>query len=71
MASGMAANDECKLKVLELKTKRNYIYITYKIENQQVIDKISSPDETYEDFANSLPTLPQFTWAEVCDIHFQ
>ncbi|GJY87284.1 actin-depolymerizing factor 7-like protein [Tanacetum coccineum] len=35
---------------------RNYRYITYKIEDQHVtIDKIGGPDETYEDFTNSLP----------------
>lgn len=52
----MAVDDECKLKFLELKVKRNYRYITYKIEDQQVIvDKIGGPDQTYEDFTNSLP----------------
>ncbi|KAJ0892857.1 putative actin-depolymerizing factor domain, ADF/Cofilin, ADF-H/Gelsolin-like domain superfamily [Helianthus annuus] len=55
-ASGMAVNDECKLKFLELKSKRNYRFITYKIVDQQVIvDKIGGHDETYEDFTNSLP----------------
>ncbi|KAM0039029.1 putative actin-depolymerizing factor domain, ADF/Cofilin, ADF-H/Gelsolin-like domain superfamily [Helianthus debilis subsp. tardiflorus] len=55
-ASGMAVNDECKLKFLELKSKRNYRFITYKIEDQQVtLDKIGGPDQTYEDFTNSLP----------------
>ncbi|KAI3720687.1 hypothetical protein L2E82_31678 [Cichorium intybus] len=55
-ASGMAVEDQCKLKFLELKAKRNYRFITYKIEDQQVIvDKIGGPDKTYEDFTNSLP----------------
>ncbi|KAL7585135.1 actin-depolymerizing factor 7 [Lactuca sativa] len=55
-ASGMAVHDECKLKFLELKAKRTFRYITYKIEEQQVmIDKIGGSDESYEDFTNSLP----------------
>ncbi|KAI3508293.1 hypothetical protein L1887_23299 [Cichorium endivia] len=55
-ASGMAVNDECKLKFLELKAKRTFRYITYKIIDQQVmIDKIGSSEESYEDFTNSLP----------------
>ncbi|KAL8232568.1 hypothetical protein R6Q57_002346 [Mikania cordata] len=55
-ASGMAVNDECKLKFLELKSKRNYRFITYKIIDQQVIvDKIGGHNETYDDFTNSLP----------------
>ncbi|KVI07169.1 Actin-binding, cofilin/tropomyosin type [Cynara cardunculus var. scolymus] len=55
-ASGMAVDDECKLKFLELKARRTYRFITYKIEDQQVIvDKIGGTDQTYEDFTNSLP----------------
>jgi len=55
-ASGMAVDDECSLKFRELKAKRNYRFITFKIDGQQVVvDKIGNPDETYEDFTNSLP----------------
>ncbi|KAL4574820.1 hypothetical protein LXL04_021659 [Taraxacum kok-saghyz] len=55
-ASGMAVDDECKLKFLELKAKRNYRYIVFKIEQQQVnIEKLGGPSESYEDFTNSLP----------------
>ncbi|XP_057508695.1 actin-depolymerizing factor 7-like isoform X1 [Actinidia eriantha] len=55
-ASGMAVHDDCKLKFLELKAKRNYRFITFKIESQQVvIDKLGSPEEDYNDFAASLP----------------
>ncbi|KAF5457832.1 hypothetical protein F2P56_021909, partial [Juglans regia] len=54
--SGMAVSDECKLKFLELKSKRNYRFIIFKIENQTVVvEKLGNPDETYEDFAESLP----------------
>ncbi|XP_022874399.1 actin-depolymerizing factor 7-like [Olea europaea var. sylvestris] len=56
-ASGMAVHDECKLKFLELKTKRNYRYIVFKIENQQVIvEKLGDPQDSYDDFTASLPT---------------
>lgn len=52
----MAVDDACKLKFLELKAKRNHRYIIFKIEEQQVIiEKVGNPDESYEDFTNSLP----------------
>ncbi|KAM7266289.1 hypothetical protein ACFE04_004186 [Oxalis oulophora] len=55
-ASGMAVHDACKLKFQELKAKRNYRFIVFKIEAQQVVvDKLGSPDETYDDFQASLP----------------
>ncbi|KAM7499651.1 hypothetical protein LguiA_024065 [Lonicera macranthoides] len=55
-ASGMAVDDECKLKFLELKSKRNYRFIIYKIESQQVIvEKLGGPGESYENFTSSLP----------------
>ncbi|KAM3682272.1 hypothetical protein ACJW31_12G060300 [Castanea mollissima] len=54
--SGMAVHDECKLKFVELKAKRNYRFIIFKIEDQEVVvEKVGSPDETYEDFTESLP----------------
>ncbi|XP_021849702.1 actin-depolymerizing factor 10 [Spinacia oleracea] len=56
--SGMAVDDECKLKFLELKSKRNHRFIVYKIEEkmqQVMVEKIGNPNETYEDFTNSLP----------------
>ncbi|XP_043723158.1 actin-depolymerizing factor 10 [Telopea speciosissima] len=57
-ASGMAVNDECKLKFLELKAKRNYRFIVFKIEEkiqQVMVEKLGEPDESYEDFSASLP----------------
>ncbi|KDP28647.1 hypothetical protein JCGZ_14418 [Jatropha curcas] len=54
----MAVNDECKLKFLELKAKRNYRFIVFKIDenNQQVmVEKVGGPNQSYEDFTNSLP----------------
>ncbi|KAF8027040.1 hypothetical protein BT93_E0073 [Corymbia citriodora subsp. variegata] len=54
----MAVDDECKLKFLELKAKRIYRFIVFKIKEkiQQVtIEKLGSPEETYDDFTASLP----------------
>ncbi|KAL9265807.1 Actin-depolymerizing factor 7-like protein [Drosera capensis] len=52
----MAVHDDCKLKFHELKTKRIYRFITFKIEGQQVVvDKIGTPEASYDDFAASLP----------------
>ncbi|KAL9269260.1 Actin-depolymerizing factor 7-like protein [Drosera capensis] len=55
-ASGMAVHDDCKLKFQDLKAKRSYRFITFKIEGQQVVvDRIGSPEESYDDFTASLP----------------
>ncbi|XP_047336860.1 actin-depolymerizing factor 7-like [Impatiens glandulifera] len=57
-ASGMAVDDECKLKFMELKTKRTYRYIIYKIEEklkQVIVEKVGVPDQSYEDFTACLP----------------
>jgi len=52
----MAVLDECKLKFQELKAKRNYRFIVFKIENYEVmVEKLGSPEETYENFTSSLP----------------
>ncbi|KAM7491614.1 hypothetical protein LguiA_034535 [Lonicera macranthoides] len=56
-ASGMAVHDSCKLKFLELKSKRNHRYIIFKIEDQQVIvDKLGSPNASYEEFTSAFPS---------------
>ncbi|CAN1180655.1 Actin-depolymerizing factor 7 [Linum perenne] len=56
-ASGMAVHDDCKLKFLELKSKRNYRFIVFKIENQQVVvEKLGMANESYADFTASLPS---------------
>ncbi|KAG6386348.1 hypothetical protein SASPL_155246 [Salvia splendens] len=57
-ASGMAVHDDCKLRFLELKAKRTYRYIIFKIEEKQkqvIVEKVGEPTETYEDFAASVP----------------
>lgn len=57
-ASGMAVNDECKLKFLELKTKRNFRFIIFKIDEQiqqVMVEKLGQPEENYDNFTASLP----------------
>ncbi|KAK3445274.1 hypothetical protein EUGRSUZ_A01245 [Eucalyptus grandis] len=57
-ASGMAVHDDCKLRFLELKAKRTYRFIVFKIEEKQkqvVVEKVGEPTQSYEDFTASLP----------------
>jgi cofilin len=54
----MAVDDECKLKFLELKAKRTYRFIIYKIDEKKkmvVVEKVGEPVLNYDDFAASLP----------------
>ncbi|KAH1115547.1 hypothetical protein J1N35_008925 [Gossypium stocksii] len=58
-ASGMAVNDECKTKFLELKAKRHYRFIVFKIEEnlqQIVVEKVGAPKDSYEKLCSSLPS---------------
>ncbi|XP_071685756.1 actin-depolymerizing factor 2-like [Rutidosis leptorrhynchoides] len=57
-ASGMAVHDECKLKFMELKAKRTFRFIIYKIEEKQkqvIVEKLGEPAETYDAFSACLP----------------
>ncbi|KAK6942928.1 Actin-depolymerizing factor homology domain [Dillenia turbinata] len=57
-ASGMAVHDDCKLRFLELKAKRTYRFIVFKIEEKQkqvIVEKLGEPGQTYEDFTACLP----------------
>uniref|UniRef100_A0A453CNX6 ADF-H domain-containing protein n=2 Tax=Triticinae TaxID=1648030 RepID=A0A453CNX6_AEGTS len=57
-ASGMAVSDECKLKFQELKAKRSFRFITFKINEQSqqvVVDRVGQPGETYADFTATIP----------------
>nr|P30175.1 RecName: Full=Actin-depolymerizing factor; Short=ADF [Lilium longiflorum]CAA78483.1 actin depolymerizing factor [Lilium longiflorum] len=57
-SSGMAVDDECKLKFMELKAKRNFRFIVFKIEEkvQQVtVERLGQPNESYDDFTECLP----------------
>ncbi|KAJ0870797.1 putative actin-depolymerizing factor domain, ADF/Cofilin, ADF-H/Gelsolin-like domain superfamily [Helianthus annuus] len=58
-ASGMAVHDECKLKFLELKAKRTFRYIIFKIEEKQkevIVEKVGDPTQSHADLAADLPT---------------
>ncbi|KAL5710975.1 actin depolymerizing factor [Ranunculus cassubicifolius] len=57
-ASGFSVHDDCKLKFLELKAKRTFRFIVFKIDEklkQVVVEKLGEPSESYDDFAASLP----------------
>lgn len=54
----MAVHDDCKSRFLELKAKRTYRFIIFKIEEKQkqvVVEKVGEPTQSYEDFTASLP----------------
>ena len=54
----MAVCDECKLKFLELKAKRSFRFIVFKInENVQqvVVDRLGGPGESYDAFRACFP----------------
>ncbi|KAL6977330.1 Actin-depolymerizing factor 2 [Sarracenia purpurea var. burkii] len=56
--SGMALHDDCNLKFLELKAKRTYRFIIFKIEEEQkqiLVEQVGEPTKSYEDFTASLP----------------
>ncbi|KAI7732576.1 hypothetical protein M8C21_024182 [Ambrosia artemisiifolia] len=56
--SGMAVHDECKLRFLELKAKRTFRYIVFKIEEKQkqvIVEKVGEPTQSHQDFAACLP----------------
>ncbi|KAI9117966.1 hypothetical protein K1719_011108 [Acacia pycnantha] len=56
-SSGMAVSDECKIKFRELKAKRSYRFIVFKIEQQQiVVETVGEPNQSYDDFSSSLPS---------------
>ncbi|KAL5538712.1 hypothetical protein UlMin_001858 [Ulmus minor] len=56
-ASGMAVDDNCKLRFLELKAKRIHRSIVFKIEKQEVVvEKLGDPNESYDDFMASFPS---------------
>ncbi|KAL4276416.1 hypothetical protein AHAS_Ahas20G0205000 [Arachis hypogaea] len=57
-ASGIAVHDDCKLRFLELKTKRTHRFIVFKIEENQkqvIVEKLGEPAQGYKDFAACLP----------------
>ncbi|GLJ51609.1 hypothetical protein SUGI_1096890 [Cryptomeria japonica] len=57
-SSGIVVDNDCKLKFLELESKRAHRFITFKIDdklNMITVDKLSNPSQTYDDFTAALP----------------
>ncbi|KAH6797912.1 actin depolymerizing factor 6 [Perilla frutescens var. hirtella] len=57
-ASGVGVADHSKNTFLELKRKKGYRYVIFKIDekkNEVVVEKAGDPAENYDDFAESLP----------------
>ncbi|KAJ6426610.1 hypothetical protein OIU84_022247 [Salix udensis] len=57
-ASGMAVDDECKLRFMELKAKRSHRFIVFKIEEKiqrVVVETVGESQQSYDDFSASLP----------------
>uniref|UniRef100_A0A804PS63 ADF-H domain-containing protein n=1 Tax=Zea mays TaxID=4577 RepID=A0A804PS63_MAIZE len=57
-ASGMAVDDDCKRRFLELKAKRTHRFIIYRIDEKKkmvVVEQVGKPVLGYDDFAASLP----------------
>eukprot|EP00245_Coleochaete_scutata_P010736 TRINITY_DN3849_c0_g1_i1.p2 TRINITY_DN3849_c0_g1~~TRINITY_DN3849_c0_g1_i1.p2 ORF type:complete len:139 (+),score=24.21 TRINITY_DN3849_c0_g1_i1:115-531(+) len=55
-SSGMAVADDCKLLFQELKKKKAFRYIIYKIDGQKVvIDRTGVPASSYDEFTSHLP----------------
>lgn len=49
---------ECKAKFMELKTKRNYRFVVFKIDEKEMkisVERVGLPEENYGDFAACLP----------------
>mmetsp|Transcript_34896 Transcript_34896/g.48397 ORF Transcript_34896/g.48397 Transcript_34896/m.48397 type:complete len:90 (-) Transcript_34896:1177-1446(-) len=56
-SSGVAVADNCVEIFMDLKKKRKYRYIVYKIdgEKQVVLETTGEPDATYAEFCTHLP----------------
>ncbi|KAI3449768.1 hypothetical protein Pfo_006433 [Paulownia fortunei] len=57
-SSGMGVADHSKKAFLELKWKKVYRYVIFKIDekkNEVLVEKTGGPAESYDDFAESLP----------------
>uniref|UniRef100_A0A0E0LKP6 ADF-H domain-containing protein n=1 Tax=Oryza punctata TaxID=4537 RepID=A0A0E0LKP6_ORYPU len=57
-ASGLAVNDECKFKFQELKARRGFRFIVFKIDDKAMeikVERLGETAEGYDDFAATLP----------------
>ena len=57
-ASGLAVSDECKVKFQELKARRSFRFIVFKIDDKDMeikVERLGDPTQGYGDFTDSLP----------------
>ncbi|KAL5196816.1 hypothetical protein ABZP36_000328 [Zizania latifolia] len=57
-ASGLAVNDECKFKFQELKARRGFRFIVFRIDEKAMeikVERLGETSEGYDDFAAALP----------------
>lgn len=57
-AMGMQVTDECKSSFMDMKWKKAYKYILFRIDEKSslvMVDKVGGPGEGYGDMAASLP----------------
>ncbi|ONM57312.1 actin-depolymerizing factor 1 isoform X2 [Zea mays] len=57
-SSGLAVNDECKVKFRELKSRRSFRFIVFRIDDTDMeikVDRLGGPNQGYGDFTDSLP----------------
>jgi len=55
-AAGTPVDDACVLKYKDLKSKRKYKFVTYKIENNSIVVATEgAPTASFDDFIEALP----------------
>ncbi|MCL7026526.1 hypothetical protein MKW94_019276 [Papaver nudicaule] len=59
-ASVIDVHDDCKQRFLELKAKRTFCLVVYKIEEKDkqkliIVEKIGKPEKSYDGFTAQLP----------------
>ncbi|GJN32314.1 hypothetical protein PR202_gb20812 [Eleusine coracana subsp. coracana] len=57
-ASGLAVHDACKVKFRELKARRSFRFIVFKIDEKSMeiqVERLGEPSQGYGDFTDSLP----------------
>ncbi|ONM23632.1 Actin-depolymerizing factor 2 [Zea mays] len=57
-SSGLAVSDECKVKFRDLKARRSFRFIVFRIDDKDMeikVDRLGEPNQGYGDFTDSLP----------------
>jgi cofilin len=57
-ASGLAVHDACKVKFQELKARRSFRFIVFKIDEKAMeiqVERLGETNQGYGDFTDSLP----------------